>query len=210
MKYGFIFAMLMCGVCGGAYASIPYRVLDNTSHSSNEVFAWKHPVYIAGAYNYSMWQSYTDSKDVKVNGKNTSSFDVSLGLRIVDTFRVEANYIRTDADWRDFSMTGNTMMLNAIFDARIDSPYRLFHKQYLVPYIGLGAGASWNKATDIDIVQKMSPVVAGLAGLSIEFGEHFAFDFGYRYMYMFSPKFAGIDNLRPVAHQFRGGVRLNF
>lgn len=210
MKKIYMFMALLCMVSGGAYAGIPYRVQDNSAQNSNDVFASKHRFYVSGAYDFSMWQSYTDSNGVKIGGKNTNAFDVALGTRIVDTFRLEANYIRTDADWAGFSLHGNMAMLNAIFDARIDSAYRLFHKQYFVPYIGVGGGASWNKFTDIDASEKISPVVAGLAGIAIEFGEYFAFDLGYRYLYMFSPKFDGIDNLRPNAHQFRGGIRLNF
>lgn len=210
MKKFYMFMFLACGIGGGAYAEIPYRVQDNSAQTTTDIFAATHRFYISGAYNFSMWQSYTDSNNVKENGKNTNSFDVAVGMRLFDAFRLEANYIRTDADWSDFSVRGNTAMLNAIFDARIDSKYSLFKKQYFVPYVGIGGGASWNKAIDIDILDKVSPVVAGLAGISVEFGEYFAFDFGYRYLYMFSPKFDGIDNLRPNAHQFRGGVRLNF
>ena len=199
-----------------ANAAIPYRVEQVTmptpvvGGNDDEAFASEHRFYVGGMYDFSMWQSYTDESNVHVDGKNTSSFDIVAGVRVYDTFRVEANYARTVAKFDDAKLDGNTIFINGIFDARIDSMYRLFRKQYLIPYVGAGVGLSLNKATNVKIDEKTSPVIAAMAGLSIELGEYFTIDAGYRYMYMFSPKFDGVKDLAPTAHQFRVGARLNF
>ena len=207
----------LCLIATSANASIPYRVrqvvtppAEIPDGNDDEAFARVHRFYVGGMYDFSMWQSYTDKNDVRVGGKNTSSFDIVTGLRIYDTFRLEANYTRANAKLGDISLTGNTLFMNAIFDARIDSMYRLFRSQHLVPYVGLGAGLSGNKVKHAKIDDKISPVVAVMAGLGIELGEYFTIDAGYRYMYMFSPKFDVVDGLNPTAHQFRVGARVNF
>ena len=208
---------LLCFIATSANAAIPYRVRQVTTPpaeipdgNDDEALARVHRFYVGGMYDFSMWQSYTDKDDVRVVGKNTSSFDVVAGLRIYDTFRMEANYTRTNAKWDSLSLTGNTLFLNAIVDARMDSMYRLFRSQHLVPYVGAGVGLSGNKADGAKVDDKISPAVAVMAGLGIEFGEHFTIDAGYRYMYMFTPKFDVIADLNPTAHQFRIGARINF
>ena len=207
----------LCLIATSANASIPYRVrqvvtppVEDPEGYDSEAFARDHRFYVGGMYNFSMWQSYTDENDVYKEGKNTSSFDVVAGLRIYDIFRLEANYTRTNAKWDDLSLTGNTVFVNAIVDARIDSMYRLFRSQHLVPYVGVGAGLSGNEVDGAKIDDKISPVVSVMAGLGIELGEYFTIDAGYRYMYMFSPKFDVINDLNPMAHQFRIGARINF
>lgn len=199
-----------------ANAAIPYRVEQvkaptpevPTGHDP-ESFAREHRFYLGGSYNFSMWSNDNDGT-ISINGKNTSSFEGIVGLRIYDTFRIEANYVRTQAEWDTFSITGDTVFVNAIFDARIDNMYRLFRSQMIVPYVGFGAGLSWNSADNATLDRKISPVAAALAGISFEMGEHFAIDFGYRYMYMFGPKLDMISDFNPIAHQFRAGVRINF
>ncbi len=207
----------MCLIGTAANAAIPYRVEqvvmpapEIPGGNDDEALAREHRFYVGGMYDFAMWQSYTDKHDVHVDGKNTSSFDIVAGMRIYDTFRVEANYTRTIARWDDIKMTGDTLFLNGIFDARIDSLYRLFRTQHLVPYVGAGVGLSGNTAHHAKIDDKLSPAVAVMAGLGIELGEYFTIDAGYRYMYMFTPKFDGIDNLAPTANQFRIGARVNF
>ena len=206
----------LCLMATSANAAIPYRVeqvvMPATTVDGNdrEAFAREHRFYIGAMYDFSMWQAYTDKNDVHVSGDNTSSFDIVAGIRIYDTFRVEANYARTVAKWDDIELTGNTLFLNGIIDARIDSLYRLFRSQYLVPYVGAGVGLSGNTVENAKIDDKLSPAVAVMAGLGIELGEYFTIDAGYRYMYMFTPKFDGIDGLNPTAHQFRVGARVNF
>lgn len=217
MKAKYLLAAIVCLIPCVSSAAIPYRAQQTRSPAPTtpdgrdaEAFARQHRFYVGGMYDFSMWNSYTDDKDVHAGGKNTSSFEAVAGLRIFDTFRLEANYIRTRAKWGDFSMDGNTGFINGIFDARIDNLYRLFYKQRLVPYVGAGAGLSWNKATDAHIDNKITPAVAAMAGLGIELGEYFAIDAGYRYMYMFTPKFNVVRDLAPIAHQFRIGARVNF
>lgn len=205
----------LCLMTVSANAAIPYRVeqvvvKNDVYGNDNEAFAREHRFYIGGMYDFSMWQSYTDDNDRHIDGKDTSSFEVVAGLRIYDTFRIEANYARTIAKFDDIKLNGNTLFLNAIVDARIDSMYRLFHSQHLVPYVGAGVGLSGNKVENAKIDDKLSGVLAAMAGLGIELGEHFTIDAGYRYVYMFSPKFEGFHGLNPTAHQFRVGARVNF
>lgn len=196
-------------------AAIPYRAQQAAAPAivadidENQAFAAHHRFYAGAMYNFSMWQNATDG-DVHTGGKNTSSVEGVLGVRVSDTFRIEANYLRTDADWNAFSLTGDTVFLNAIVDARIDSLYRLFYRQRLIPYVGAGAGMSWNSSDDVKIDDSASPVLAALAGIGIEMGEYFTVDLGYRYFYMFRPKFDIMPDFAPAAHQFRAGVRINF
>ena len=199
-----------------ANAAIPYRAeqitmteVGDVNGEDSQALARLQRFYIGGAYNFSLWNDGNDG-NFSITGKDTSSFEAMIGVRAFYIFRVEANYIRTYAKWNAFDLTGNTAMVNAIFDARIDNLYRLFYKQRLVPYVGIGAGVSWNSVSDVSIEDKISPVLSAMAGLSVEMGEHFALDFGYRYMYMFSPKFNVIDDFSPIAHQFRVGARVHF
>ena len=212
-KVLFLFCALMPMV---ANAAIPYRVemvempvVIPESGNDPESFAREHRFYIGGMYNFSMWSDDNDGQ-IAINGKNTSSFEAVAGIRIYDTFRLEANYIRTDAEWDAFKLTGDTVFINALFDARIDSMYRPFRPQMIVPYVGFGAGLSWNSVDGATLDKKISPAAAALAGIAIEFGEHFTLDFGYRYMYMFEPGISAISDFNPIAHQFRAGVRVNF
>ena len=154
---------------------------------------------------------YTDDNDVEISGKHSQSYEILTGLRVSDTFRLELDYTHTKAIWNQMSFDGETFLLNAIIDARIDSIYRILRNQMIMPYVGIGAGASWNtgkNTTNIDI--KVSPVVAAMAGISIEFNPHFALDFGYRYLYMFNQKNNIVDDLNATAHQFRVGARVGF
>lgn len=199
-----------------ANAAIPYRVeqvkmpvVVPASGNDPESFAREHRFYVGASYDFSMWSDDNDGT-IAINGKNTSSFDATLGIRIYDTFRLEANYTHINAEWDAFKLTGDVAFINALFDARIDSMYRLFRSQMIVPYVGAGVGLSWNSADDAHLDKKISPVAAALAGIAIEFGENFALDFGYRYMYMFEPGLDTIQDFSPIAHQFRAGVRVNF
>lgn len=199
-----------------ANAAIPYRVemvempvIIPESGNDPESFAREHRFYVGGAYNFSMWADENDG-NIAINGKNTSSFEAVAGVRIYDTFRLEANYVRNNAEWDAFKITSDIAFVNAVFDARIDSMYRLFRSQIIVPYVGFGAGLSWNSTDDVTLDKKISPVAAALAGIAFELGEHFALDFGYRYMYMFEPGIDVISGFSPIAHQFRAGARVNF
>ncbi|HNY25716.1 MAG TPA: outer membrane beta-barrel protein [Alphaproteobacteria bacterium] len=208
--------ILICLLPFATNAAIPYRsekvgnTPDKTLGGDSEYLARQYRVYVGGSYNLSMWQNGADDT-VSVTGKNTSSFEGVIGLHIYDTFRLEANYYKMKADWNAFKMSGDTVFVNAIFDARIDNLYRVFHSQVLVPYVGFGAGMSWNTVDDnVTIENKISPAMAALAGIGIEMGDRFALDFGYRYFYLFSPNFNLIKNFDPTAHQFRIGMRVNF
>lgn len=203
---------ILCLLPSVAGAAIPYRVEQLRMPDAHvEDFSDINRFYIGGAYNFSMWQNYTDEHDISINGKNSSSYEFSVGYRIYDTFRIEANYIRTDAKWNDLSFSGDTVFLNMIWDARIDSMYRLFSSQMLIPYVGFGAGASWNSAKDgAHLDNKIAPVAAALAGVGVEFNSIFALDFGYRYFYMFNPGTDIVSDLNPSSHQFRAGARISF
>ncbi len=183
---------------------IPVMVADD-----NQVFASMHKFYVGASYNFSMWDSFTDDTNVHVTGENTSSFDVSTGMRLYDTVRLDLNYSRTRARWSEFSLDGDTGLLSLIFDARIDSLYRVLRTQRVVPYVGVGGGLNWNSSDDVRFDTKITPVAAAMAGVGFELGERFSVDLGYRYMYMFTPKFDVIHDLAPTAHQFRAGFRVN-
>ncbi len=214
MKSKILFS-IMCMMPMMANAAIPYRTeqvnmpVDTTPVNDDQALARLRRFYVGGAYDFSMWNNGADDT-VGISGKNTSSFEAVVGMRVTDIFRLDANYIRTSAKWDAFDMTGDTAMINAYFDARIDSMYRLFYRQRMVPYVGVGAGVSWNSADGAKIENKISPVISAMAGLGVELGEHFALDLGYRYMYMFSPEFDVISDFAPVAHQFRLGARVHF
>lgn len=209
---------ILCALPMTVNAAIPYRVEqikmpvpETPSGLDSEAYARQHRFYVGGMYDFSMWQNFTDDNDVTVKGKNTSGFEAMLGLRIYDTFRIEGNYVRTDAKWNTLSLTGDTFMVNAIWDARIDNIYRIFRSQMIVPYVGVGAGLSWNSADDgIKLDKKISPVAAAMAGISVEFSSIFALDFGYRYFYMFNPGTDVVADLNPTAQQFRVGARVSF
>ena len=208
-------ALVMCPTV--ANAAMVYRVehttrpvMQNEYGADNRAFARGHRFYVGGMYNFSMWDSFTDDNDLYLGGKNANSFEVVAGVRPYDIFRVELNYIHNDARWSDFSIKGETAMVNALFDARINSLYRLFYRQRLVPYVGAGGGAMWVRSDDADLGRKVVPAVAALAGIGAELGDWFTLDFGYRYFYSFSPKVDGVSGLNPSAHQFRVGVRVNF
>ena len=217
MKAKILFGALSVLLPMAANAAIPYRVeqrrmpvATTPSGLDNEAFARQKRFYVGAMYNFAMWDGYTDDADIHVGGKNSSSFEVVAGLRLYDTFRIEANYLRNRAQWSEFSMTGDTAFINAIFDARIDNIYRLFHTQKIIPYVGLGAGLSWDKAHDVSIDSTVTPAVAALAGVGFELGSWFTVDLGYRYFYGFTPKFDAVHDLNPTAHQFRAGARVNF
>ena len=217
MKAKFILPFL-CMLPMAANAAIPYRVeqiktpaAETPSGLDNEAYARTRRFYVGGMYNFAMWQNFTDDNDIAISGKNSSSFEGIVGLRVYDTFRVELNYLRTNAEYNALSLTGDTFFVNAIWDARIDNIYRIFRSQMIVPYIGVGAGLSWNSADDgATLDKKISPVAAALAGISVEFSSIFALDFGYRYFYMFEPGTDVIEKLNPSSHQFRVGARISF
>lgn len=196
-----------------ANAAIPYRVeqVKMPTPEENETFASEYRFYVGGMYNVSLWQNYTDDSNIAITGKSAQSYEGFVGLRVSDTFRLELNYTHTKANWNEMSFDGETFLLNALIDARIDSMYRLFRQQMILPYVGIGVGASWNSGTDSTILEnKVLPAVAAMAGISVEFNPHFALDFGYRYLYMFNQENNVISDLNPAAHQFRVGARVSF
>ncbi|MDR0741497.1 MAG: porin family protein [Rickettsiales bacterium] len=224
-----ILVSLLCLLPCIANAAIPYRVeqtitpveIEPGTTNDDEAFARVRRFYVGGSYDFSIWNDVAGGNVQRMaNGKNTSSFEAMIGIRLYDTFRLEANYIKTEAKWNmlvptpasgsEFALSGDIVMTNAIFDARIDSIYRAFRKQMLVPYVGIGGGVSMNNATGAAVDNKNTPVAAVMAGLGIEFGGRLALDFGYRYLYMFSPRFDVAGNFDPAAHQFRAGARVNF
>lgn len=216
MNIKYLLAAMIFSMPVMANAAVPYRVqqskmpaVQTPDGRDDEAFARTRRFYVGGMYDFSIWNNGADS-DLHIEGKNTSSFEAVAGVRVYDIFRIEANYIRTRAKWDAFSLDGNAGFINAIIDARIDNIYRLFYRQRLVPYVGIGAGLSWNNADSVEIDNKITPAAAVMAGLAIEMGDRFAVDLGYRYMYMFTPKFDVISDFAPVAHQFRAGARINF
>lgn len=220
MKAKFLVLSLCMMAPMAANADIKYRVENiarpvnpNSQNVYTASFAAQHRFYAGAMYDLSLWDAWRDENGVLAGGKSSSSFEAVLGVRPYDIFRVELNYAHTDARWSDFSLIGETAMVNALVDARVGSLYRLFYHQRIVPYVGVGAGVSWNRVgddADISIEHKFSPTVAALAGVGFELGEWFTVDLGYKYFYMFTPEFSNISGLNPTAHQFRAGVRFNF
>ena len=134
-----ILMTILCIMPTVAGAAIPYRteqVQMPIEYSSIN----QHRFYVGGAYNFSMWQSFTDDMNISISGKNSSGFDLYAGTRISDTFRLEVNYMHAKAQWGQFSIKNDAFFLNAIIDARINIIYSLFQSQAFVPYIGIGAG----------------------------------------------------------------------
>lgn len=213
MKTKILFSIL-CLLSFAANAAIPYRVQQNgelieIEGLDSQAFARDYRFYIGGAYDFDIWQNASDEV-ITLKGETSSSFEGVVGIRLYDTFRLEANYIRQNVKWDSASMSNDVAMINAIFDAKIDNIYRLFKKQRLVPYVGVGAGLSWNSSEDIAFETKITPALSAMAGVSVELGNRVALDFGYRYMYIFSPKFENGSSIAPVAHQLRAGARFNF
>ncbi|MEE1111090.1 MAG: outer membrane beta-barrel protein [Alphaproteobacteria bacterium] len=216
-KHILLTSLVICIMPWAANAGIIYRVQQaetpslNTGNNDRDALASQKRFYVGGAYNFSIWSDYTDKNNLTLTGKDKSSFEVMAGLRIYDTFRIEANYVHTNAKWNKVSLTGDTVFLNAIFDARIDSLYRLFQTQMLVPYVGFGAGITWNNRASGDNIKNTTTATLGaLAGISVEFNQTFAMDFGYRYFYIFSPEFETFSDMSPSAHQLRAGARIHF
>ena len=209
-----ILLCLFCLVPIAANAEITYRVQKTWEargeDAARDVYASKHRFYAGAMYNFSIWQDYTSDDNITAKGKDTSGFDVLLGIRWFDTFRIEADYFTTRARWNSISVDTNTAFLNLIVDARIDSLYRMFYKQKLIPYIGAGVGATWTNGKDTVVNNDTVASFAVLAGLGIEFNDWFTLDIGYRYMYVSKPGIEGFRDLAPNANQVRVGARINF
>lgn len=218
MRKQLLFALLCTLTPILANASVIYRVEQITMPEKNteiinnrRALASIRPYYIGASYNYTMWQSYTTDTNIALDGKASSSFDIVAGLRIYDTFRLEANYINSNAKWDVISFDTDIAMMNLIWDARIDSLYRMFNTQMLVPYVGFGAGAAWIKGQNNTNTDKnMSPVLSAMAGISVEFNNIFALDFGYKYIYLFDGDNNIVSDFAPSAHQLRAGARIHF
>ena len=211
-----ILPVLFCLLPVTANAVMPYRSEQvkgypeiKSGASDSQSFARERRFYGGIGYNFSMWQDAADDI-VSIQGDSSSSFEGVLGVRLYDTFRLEANYYNMRGNWDAFSISGSTAFVNAIFDARIDSLYRVFRKQVFVPYVGFGAGVSWTSVEGATIENKITPAAAALVGVGIEMGSRFTLDLGYRYFFMFSPNFDVISDFNPTANQLRLGARINF
>ena len=193
--------------------------------NDKDSYARSHRFYVGADLNYSMWENMID-RPLLLNGRHDFTFDAMAGVRIYDWLRAEANYyrLRTDLAGDRLYITGNAAFLNLIVDARLSSLYRFMSHQWFVPYVGVGAGVSFNTLNtdspwlDAKMECKAPFIWAAMAGVAIEFNEWFALDFGYRYMYMASPHVHAtvsvldyeLDDLSPVSHQLRAGVRISF
>ncbi len=183
------------------------QLYDDTSRDTQ--LSREKPFYIKGDYVYSMWSDGSENGAV-FKGDSTTSFGIALGARVMDTFRMEANYYNLAAKWDGFKIDGSALFINAILDGRIDGMYRGYTHQFLVPYVGFGLGMTWLNSDDVIISNEAAPAFAGLAGVAVEFNDSFAIDFGYQYIYITSPKIVGATDYTPTAHQFRVGARVFF
>ncbi|MCL2338724.1 MAG: porin family protein [Proteobacteria bacterium] len=220
IKY-LIFAACSILIASPAFAA-DFRVKDTSGIQYNDDgtvrerrvgFADEKRFYVAANFVESFWRSQT-LEPYHFKGNTTSSFDAAIGIRANDVFRFEVNYFRMNAGYGQFNITGNAFMLNAIADARINNKYSFLFSQFLVPYVGIGAGASWNKITAPATMAGTTPVAAAMAGIAFEFNRTFSIDFGYRYFYQFKPDLDmngfGFGHFAPAAHQLRVGAKINF
>lgn len=201
-----------------AAPNVEYRAqqtADAAAEQKGQRFAVEKRFYVAGNYVLSSWNDAVENP-VRLKGENSGSFDAAVGMRPADNFRLELNYYRMNAEYDQLTVDGNALFLNAIYDARFHPKYSWLKRQFFVPYVGAGAGLSWN-STDtagVKLGRGMSPALAALAGIALEFNSTFGIDFGYRYIYMLSPKpdIGGttLDKASFGAHQFRAGVRVSF
>ena len=193
-----------------AGATVIYSVQKTgTVSNAGETFAAQHRFYVGGMYDFSMWSNYSDGAFV-AKGSESSGFDAVIGIRVSDIFRIEADYMQTQAKWDSFAIGTNSLFANVILDARLDAPYRFFYNQHLVPYVGLGGGLAWVDGVEVTTKKDTVAVAAALAGIGIEFDDFFTVDLGYRYVYMFASNVDVAPNLAPNGHQLRAGIRLNF
>ncbi|MCL2369322.1 MAG: porin family protein [Alphaproteobacteria bacterium] len=187
-------------------ANVTHRVARPGPLPANEFsIASTHPFYIMAGGVMSDWRE----------GNNSASFEFAAGLRATDNVRLELNYQRMTADFNSFELSSNVFMMNAIMDGRVDRQFTWLRRQWLVPYIGIGAGLSDNSISGANatLEHDMAPVVAIMTGVSIEFSDSLALDIGYRYMYMFRTgvQIMGNDfDINPAAHQVRAALRLHF
>ena len=235
------FRKIACGIFAGvlllpalpAHSEIIYATeMGRSAHRSatgqttNETsYADERPFYLGAGYNYSMWEKITD-RPLVFDAHNNSTFDLMAGVRFLDWLRAELNYYHAHFDLagRRLYMTGETFLVNAIVDARLNHKYRFQKRQWFVPYVGLGAGVSRNTLHS-DVVyrpvkmERNTPFTwTAMAGIAIEFNDSFALDFGYRYMRMSAPKLRlrvdfleyELDDYAPTSHQFRAGFRVSF
>ncbi|MDR0803731.1 MAG: outer membrane beta-barrel protein [Rickettsiales bacterium] len=215
----FTFHFSLCGFAAKAdLVYVAQRVEDvdpkNAKERGREDLSRDRRYYLGGDFSYSFWQSEKQN-GFDIDGRGNTGFDLMAGIRVYDTFRLEANYANTAAKYRGFSVSENIVMVNAIWDARIDYLYRWFHRQYVMPYAGFGVGLAFNDASGGAEIRRETSIAANaMVGLGIEFNEWFALDFGYRYLYVSSPelKISGvkISSFAPSAHQLRAGVRVSF
>ena len=207
MKKIFTLAIVFALIAPEAYSRVTHRVA-RTGMPGPEfpTLAQERPFYVQAGYVGSSWAD---------GGRFTHSGEFAFGMRTTDNMRVELNYIYTMAEYGAFDLTGHTVMLNAIMDGRIDGQLRWLHRQWFVPYVGVGAGISHNSISGpgTDLLRDIAPVVAIMTGFSIEFTDALALDIGYRYMYMIRPgiEIGGTDTrINPNAHQIRAGLRMHF
>lgn len=201
---------------------------NTTSSTGRTSYADERPFYVAAYYNYTNWEKTIDRPLLlSLGGNHKSTFDIAAGFRVFDWMRVEANYYKTDFELAGdrLVLDGHTVFANVIFDARINHMYSFLSHQWFVPYVGVGFGVSFNSLEKdtpqmtVDMDRETPFVWGAMAGVAIEFNKSFAIDLGYRYMYMSAPHITiggiwvqdyTLDDLSPVSHQFRAGVRVSF
>ncbi|MDR1207337.1 MAG: porin family protein [Rickettsiales bacterium] len=232
---------LMIVVCASAaQARVDYRAqatknaIAKEESETSTSFAAAKRFYVKGDFVTAWWQNAAPGMPGTIYGLEErggfdTSFDAGIGVRAADWFRAEFEYYRFTADYgvdiggiysNNISIDGDAFMLNAIFDARMDSKYSFLTRQFFVPFAGFGIGVSHNSLNRNSLNpgdtldRKYTPVAAAIMGVAIEFNKTFSIDVGYRYFYMFSPKIDsamfGDHAIVPNGHQLRVGAKINF
>lgn len=200
----FLFFILCLFISSFSKANVLYtsELKDENKINKSKTLAENRPLYIAGFYNLNFWQDKSN-KIHQIKGKESKSFDIVIGHRVYDTFRIEANYTQINTKYDKFSFSNNGINLNFLFDGRVDSIYRIFKRQLLMPYIGFGVGTSWG-----DI--KGNFIASGLFGISLELEDFIHLDFGYKYTYMSPINLKNMENFSPISNGIKAGIRINF
>ena len=201
----FLFFTFCLFIINFAKADVTYtsEIKGEKKINNSKVLAENRPFYISGFYNLNFWQDKSD-KNIEIKGNQTKSFDFAVGHRMYDTFRLEANYSQINAEYNKLSFSNNSLILNLIFDARVDSVYRIFKRQLLMPYIGFGFGTSWGDV-------KSNFIALGLLGISVELEDFIHLDFGYKYTFLSSiNNLEDYEKISPISNGIRAGIRVNF
>ena len=146
---------------------------------------------------------------------DTGLVEVGLGCQLLDTFRIEAvvgSRLPYDlGSGIDADMQTSTAFINFTYDITNYAGW--------TPYIGGGAGAAFNRITDVNIPaaasdgEDLSFAWNVHLGVSYDMSSHTKVDFGYRLTDLGGARSGGpaafdVDDM--MAHEFKIGMRYHF